>query len=108
MITVEEAIKKNLLHKGKKSHFIYMKEKQALYVWISQPCRVVNRDPNKIRVKQFNKLLIQKTNFAACIASVFLKDCCQVPPLQLPQTSNNCTWTQIPFSCLIKSNTKHD
>lgn len=56
MITVEEAIKKNLLHKGKKSHFIYMKEKQALYVWISQPCRVVNRDPNKIRVKQFNKL----------------------------------------------------
>jgi len=56
MITVEEAIKKNLLHKGKKSHFIYMKEKQALYVWISQPCWVVNRDPNKIRVKQFNKL----------------------------------------------------
>jgi hypothetical protein len=29
MITVEEAIKKNLLHKGKKSHFIYMKEKNS-------------------------------------------------------------------------------
>ncbi len=53
---LKKQLKKICSIKGRSHISSTWRKKTAFYVWISQPCWVVNRDPNKIRVKQFNKL----------------------------------------------------